>query len=316
MPIRIAHFTDLHITTNPSQIDWKSLLGKRAIGWSNLKFRRRFSSVQKASVVATALVRDIGELNPDHVVVTGDFTGLSLPSEYETAHKLLSPLFQPDNTTLLPGNHDVYVSSAVRGKLFEKWFGEWTASDLEVSNSLLDGCNDYPFPIVRLLGDDVALICLRDARPTWLHDSSGKVPREQVEALERILSSGLVANRVKILALHYGLVDRNGMLDSYFHRLHNAKTIKNLAERYDISLVIHGHIHGRFVHRQHSVGSMAIANPGAVAFGGLSMAYHIYEISKDHIALQVRRYNRETGEYASWPEAPGGGVIWECESKR
>lgn len=276
----------------------------------------RFSAVQAATIVADALVQDIRNLDPDHIVVTGDLTSLALPGEFETAHKILAPLFQPGRATLLPGNHDLYVPSVVRDRLYEKWFSEWTNSDLKADNDLLNGCNDYPFPLVRFLGDDVVLLCLRDARPTSLYDSSGKVPREQVEALERILSSELVADRIKILGLHYGLVGRDGRSDGFFHRLRNADAIRDLAEKYDISLVIHGHIHRRFVHKQCSVGSMAIANPGAVAFRGLSMAYHLYEIHQDHIKLHSRRFNLETGTFSSWPDAPGNGVIWRSRNPR
>jgi len=316
MSIRIAHFTDLHITASPHQIPYGSLLGKRAIGWANLKFRRRFSAVQAAKNVAIALVKDISDLAPDHLVVTGDITGLSLPIEFETAHDILTPLFLADRTTVLPGNHDVYVQSAVRKKLYEKWFGEWTSTDLQPDDDLLNGSKDYPFPLVRFLGDDAVLLCLRDARPNFFCDSSGKVPLGQIEALERILSSRLVDNRTIILALHYGLVDKNRNPDGFFHRLHNASIIQKLAERYEVSLVIHGHLHERFVHKQNDVGKMAIANPGAVAFRGLSMAYHLYEIHKDHIVLNSRRFDSESGEFSSWPEAPGNGVIWSSVNRR
>jgi 3',5'-cyclic AMP phosphodiesterase CpdA len=314
MAIVIAHFTDLHITEPPLQVGIASLLGKRVIGWANLVFRGRYSAVQFAPEVAEALVKDIREIDPDHVVVTGDVTSLSLPVEFETVHKILKPLFQPRKVTLLQGNHDVYISSVVRDKLFEKWFSKWSRSDLEEGSEMLNGCRDYPYPIVRLLSDEVVLLCLRDSRPTKFYDSSGEVPSEQLDALERILSSKIVSGRKIILGLHYGLVDKFGQPDRRFHRLHNAERIIDLANRYNISLVIHGHIHERFVHRQNVIGGMAIANPGSVAHRGYSMAYHLYDIHEGFIGLRSRRYNTDTNVFSPWDEAPGNGVIWRAKN--
>ena len=91
--MRIAHFTDLHITEAPSNIAWRDLLSKRLLGWLNLSVRR-FDAFRDASEVTRALVRDLQEQQPDHVVSTGDLTGLSLRSEFEQAQEALGPLLE------------------------------------------------------------------------------------------------------------------------------------------------------------------------------------------------------------------------------
>jgi 3',5'-cyclic AMP phosphodiesterase CpdA len=253
--------------------------------------------------VARALTRDLEGLAPDHILTTGDHTGLSLPSEFEAARAALEPLFRMKNVTSIPGNHDVYVASAAREKLYERWFGEWTRTDLQVDDFPAEDRCAFPYPLVRLLGDDVALLCLRDVRPAALYDSSGRVPEKQLRVLERLLGLPEIRRRVKVLALHYGLVRADSSPDTRLHGLVNAPAVRRLASEGGVALVIHGHLHDRFVHPQGSIGPMAIANPGALAYA---------TIGRERITLAARHYVEERDRFEAWPEAPGSGVIWSC----
>ncbi len=311
MTLRLAHFTDIHVTEAPERVRWRDLLSKRVVGWANLRFGGRSSALRKAPQVTRALVRDLQQLAPDHILTTGDHTGLSLPSEFEAARAALEPLFQMTNVTSIPGNHDVYVAAAVREKLYERWFGEWTRTDLEADDFPADDRGVFPYPLLRLIGPDVALLCLRDVRPGALHDSSGRVPEQQLRVLEHILALPEVKRRVKVLALHYGLVRKDGSPDTRLHGLRNADEVVRIATAGGVALVVHGHLHSRFVHRQGAAASMAIADPGALAYAGRSMAYHIYVIDRDRVALEARRYVAERDRFEEWPDAPGSGVLWE-----
>ena len=96
-----------------------------------------------------------------------------------------------------------------------------------------------------------------------------------------------------------------------FHGLRNADAVVRIATAGGVALVVHGHLHSRFVHRQGAVASMAIADPGALAYAGRSMAYHIYVIDPGRITLEARRYVADRDRFEEWPDAPGSGVLWE-----
>ena len=91
-------------------------------------------------------------LSAAHVVLTGDLTSFATDAEFRVAHSSLLPILgrrwsqqqkageeeaeeeaeaaeSPPpvrhQTVVLRGNHDVYTPSAVRRRLFERWFGGW-----------------------------------------------------------------------------------------------------------------------------------------------------------------------------------------------
>ena len=87
--IRIAHFTDVHITEDPRRVPRRALFSKRLLGWGNLRFGGRFEAFRNARAVARAFVADLEEVEPDAVVFTGDVTALALDSELEAARARL-----------------------------------------------------------------------------------------------------------------------------------------------------------------------------------------------------------------------------------
>jgi len=300
--VRIAHFSDLHVTADPRDIAWHELLSKRFVGWLNLKLSGRHAAMLDAVKIARAFVEDIQELSPDHVLFTGDVTGLSLPSEFECARATLETLVEARNTTGIPGNHDVYLGRAAREDYFGRWFGEWLETDLQRSQLPGSLQESYPWPLVRLIGDEVAIICLRDSRPTPFHDSSGLVSEVQMRAAEHVLDN-IVGDRVKILALHYGLRRPNGARDGYFHRLRNDEEVLDLAERKNVTLLVHGHIHHRAVHVAGDLSPVAMANPGPLAYTKDARAYHIYTVNNGHVGVEARHFDEASGTFIAWPEA-------------
>ncbi len=309
--MRIAHFTDIHVTERPSRVSWSDLFSKRFLGWANLKLGGRYGHFRDAAEIAGALVKDLEGIRPDHVVSTGDLTGISLPSEFEAARLALQPLLADARVTGIPGNHDVYVRSAVREKLYEAAFGAWTRTDFAPGDFPEETRGVYPYPLVRFLCDEAVLLCLRDVRPNPFHDSSGLVGPLQLRALERLLADPRVARRTKLLGLHYGLCRAAGSPDSHFHGLRDARAVRDIAVRGGIALVLHGHLHGRFVIPRGPLSPVPISNPGSLAsrHPRHARAYHVYTVGGGRIELAARRYDDEARAFVAWPEAPGSGQI-------
>jgi 3',5'-cyclic AMP phosphodiesterase CpdA len=310
MPLRIAHFTDIHFTERPTRIPFRKLFSKRVLGLVNLALLGRYRSFADARRFAEALVRDLEEARPDHIISTGDLTGLSLPSEFESARAALAPLLAAENVIGIPGNHDVYVRSAVKDRLYEGAFGIWTRTDLVPADFPEALRASWPYPLVRDLGESTTLIALMDVRPTILHDSSGFVPEAQVRLLEHFLGDGRLAGRTKVLALHTGLCRADGSCDRRLHGLRNARALHDVAARHGVALVLHGHIHRRFVIPACEGRPFAIANPGSLTSRHDQHAYHILEIDGGRIRLEARRFDEDRGVFVAWPGAPGTGLIY------
>jgi 3',5'-cyclic AMP phosphodiesterase CpdA len=306
--LRIAHFTDLHVTENPSKIAWRDLLSKRFLGWVNLSLRR-FPVFRDAAEVTRALVRDLEQLKPDHLVSTGDLTGMSLHSEFETARDALGPLLDHPELTGIPGNHDVYVKAADHGRTYEQYFGLWTRTDLAPEDFPEAFRTLYPYPLVRFLSEDAVLLCLRDVHARAFHDSSGEVGELQLRALEHLLAEEPIARRQKILALHYGLCRADGSPDGRLHGLRDAGALISIARKAGVSLVIHGHLHGRFVLRADENFSLSIANAGSATSSHHERAYHVITVDRGRIEVAARRYDPASQRFVAWPEAPGAGVV-------
>ncbi len=298
MTFRLAHFTDIHLTADPASLPWSCLLSKRITGWINLKLLGRYEKLADAERITEAFVRDIEEVAPDHILFTGDATGLSLDSEFARVGAVMAPLLERGNITGIPGNHDVYVRSAAKEKLYEKHLGRWEASDMAA-----------PPLVVRFLGDHAVLICLKDSRPTSLLDSSGRCGADQLARLEEVLHRSDVASRVRIVALHYAPFRANGRPDSRRHGLRDGREFLDLVDRAKVDLVVHGHLHDRFVLPRATTRTVPIVNPGSMTFSVGEKAYHVYQISEGQIRLQARRFEESSCSFQPWPDAPGAGVV-------
>jgi len=143
--VRIVHFTDLHVWQAWAW-PWE-LLGKRGVGLLHLWLARVHVFPRWALLAALAHAE---RLQPDHVVVSGDLTQLSLPAEFRRARALLER-FVP-RLTVVPGNHDRYTLDSQRRRLFEQSFGELGSA--------------AGFPTVQDLGADLRILGIDSSKPT------------------------------------------------------------------------------------------------------------------------------------------------------
>ena len=119
IPVRLAHFSDLHIAQPPR---WRELIGRRAGSWVNLRLLGRGRRFRHAERVLAALHDDLAERRPDHLVFSGDATALGTEAEVARAAALL-PLSLPG--LAVPGNHDYGTPEAATGGSFERHFAAW-----------------------------------------------------------------------------------------------------------------------------------------------------------------------------------------------
>lgn len=122
------------------------------------------------------LVKEVNELKPDVIVITGDLTNEGLVKEYEKCRKLLSQ-FNAKKIIAVSGNHDYRNTGYL---LFKRYF---------------------PFEAVNELGDDTVLVTVGTARPDR---NEGEVGYRQNLWLERTMKK--YKDKVKIVAMHHHLI--------------------------------------------------------------------------------------------------------------
>jgi 3',5'-cyclic AMP phosphodiesterase CpdA len=208
-----------------------------------LKLRHRASAYAQAAGSISAIVRDFGTLGAEHLIVSGDLTAYALPAEFEGAKAALGELAaDPRRCTVIPGNHDRYTPGSRRDRRFENTFPELLHSDLPQYH--VDGM----WPLVRLLGDDVAVVGLQSAQaPAYPGFSFGFVGRRQLEALRAVVADPALEDRAVLVVVHHAPRAANGGLDKPHHGLWDqAELLRALpGPRF---AVLHGHIHKRFHH--------------------------------------------------------------------
>jgi 3',5'-cyclic AMP phosphodiesterase CpdA len=221
--VQIAHFSDVHALDLAGARPW-AFLNKRLAGWINLRINRRG---KHPTNLFEAVVDDLNARPPDEVIVTGDLTNLSLPSEFTLARAILDRLrLGPEHVTVVPGNHDVYTLSAQASGSFARHFARYAAGD-----------EGGGFPSVRVRGD-VAIVGVSTARPSPVPFADGRVGRAQLAALESALER--LDGKFRILALHHPPVDNR---HAFLRGLRDRGALQALLARVGAELVLHGHEH-------------------------------------------------------------------------
>lgn len=234
--VRVLHISDLHVDVPLSTVPWRGWLNKRFMGGANylLNRSRHFRAVREK---IRALDRFRREQRVDLVLCTGDYTVLGTEAELAAARDAVEPLTRaPLGFVTVPGNHDVYVPDAL-GR-FERFFGDLLETDMP------DRRVDGRWPIVRFVGDTIAVVAVDSARPNpqpWR--SSGRVPDAQMEALAGILAEPRVRERFVFVITHYAPRLANGRRDRFTHGLVNGDALLACVADLPHGAVLHGHVH-------------------------------------------------------------------------
>lgn len=263
--MRLAHLSDLHLTS-PSGLTLRDVAGKRGLGWLSWRLRRR---KRYRPEVLDRLLEDLERAKPDHVVVTGDLTHLGLASELAEAGVWLARLGRPESVTVIPGNHDVYVSRDAGAAPAPSWM-PYLRGD--------EAGGGFPFVRVR---EPIALVGLSTASPSSVLDATGAVGEAQIEATGDRLRDAAKRGLFRIVALHHPLLA--GAV-SWRRRLIDAAPLRDEIAAAGAELVLHGHAHRTFRGRLSTRDGEAIVI-GARSASSLSESpesraqYHLYDLS-------------------------------------
>jgi 3',5'-cyclic AMP phosphodiesterase CpdA len=222
--MKILHISDLHF---PKKLSLFSLRGKAIVGYLNYHVRRKS---KHPVVLIAAMVDTIQNLEYDALVISGDLTNVSHPSEFQNAKEILKPILT-DKTFLIPGNHDRYQKRAIGpNPLFEKAFEEWMGESKDPNFYL----RTKRIASKLFVGWDSNLAIPRIT-------ANGYVAKEVVEK-----TVGL-ANEPYVLVGHHPLWNPNAEVESASHRLSNRKEVVVGLQTNPPELYLHGHTHTNWV---------------------------------------------------------------------
>ena len=313
MNIKIIHISDFHLS-NPSWRDLSVVLAGLGVGaglgsrksllevlnsrdWSKLVKGAGLASLAglivlailefrhyqwtKAPLALALLVQEIEEKFPDAwVIITGDLTDKGEPEEYELARILLDPLIRQNRVIAVPGNHDdpLLPNPLNRGvEHFKKHFKT---------------CRGVPvgeFPFIREIGGGCVVIGLNSAHNVRRPSGTGSIGKEQLERLDKLLSSSKLKSKVKILALHHDPFNLNP-----FTELKDADELFEVIEnRVDIVLFGHKH-HSRLIRSRYGTKLICSAPSSVVPDEKGLLLYRMIEISgKNEFKVHPQSLNFE-----------------------
>jgi len=204
------------------------------------------------------VVREVNDLKPDAIIITGDLTNEGLINEYKECNKLVSKL-KTKKIITVSGNHDYRNTGYLAFKKF------------------------FPFETINELSNDVVLVTLGTARPDR---NEGEVGYRQNLWLERTMIK--YKDRVKILAMHHHLV---GIPDTGSDRVTaiDAGDVLRTILQTNVDIVLCGHKHRPWVW---NFGNLQIVNAGTASServrGLFENTYNIITIKGKKVAVDLK----------------------------
>jgi 3',5'-cyclic AMP phosphodiesterase CpdA len=238
--VKILHFSDIHIQVDNKTPLWR-MGWRRAMHQFEFSFLGRARKFERARQTVQRIIADAERLDVDHAVLSGDLTALGMPEEFRLAREALGSLATNGRLTIVPGNHDRLSWRDLRA--FEEHFGDLCTSDLPEYQ------RPGPFPAVRLIGSDLAVVGLDSSRlPPFVGLVYGKVHGEQFDSLKAILADPRMAGRAILVVVHHAPRTRDGGKDLWTQRLFDDEKLLALLPGPRHALLF-GHVHDRFWHR-------------------------------------------------------------------
>jgi 3',5'-cyclic AMP phosphodiesterase CpdA len=239
--MRVLHVSDVHVTVSLADMPWREMWNKRLLGALNYKLRRRRQfahAPRKLAQLAEFAQRE----GVDLVICTGDYTALGTEPEFAAARAAIEGLASVKfGYMTVPGNHDVYIRD-LDYRRFEQHFASFLRGD-----ALPGAAVDGPWPVVRKIGDELAVIAVNSARPNpQVWRSSGRIPERQLSGLCQLLAHPDIASRWVLVVTHYAPRRPDGTPDHWTHGLENADAFLEACKGMRRGAILHGHIHHRF----------------------------------------------------------------------
>ncbi|RPI72755.1 MAG: metallophosphoesterase [Ignavibacteriales bacterium] len=172
-------------------------------------------------IIAGDLIRDIKELSPDLVVVSGDLTQRARTRQFKSAKEYLERI--PFKKITTPGNHDIPLFDIFRRIFFPlSRYKKYITEDM------------YPL----YTDDEIAIMAINSARSlTW---KNGRISPEQISEIENKLCS-IDDTVFKIIVTHHPFIPPPG--DPGIDLVGRSSKALTIIDECKVDLLLAGHIH-------------------------------------------------------------------------
>jgi 3',5'-cyclic AMP phosphodiesterase CpdA len=231
--VRLAHFSDIHVTA--PHCNWRigDWLSKRLTTWANLRVLGRGKSFPDSDRILTALAGDLAGRRFDRLVFSGDATAMGFDEEVSRAAHFLQ--VGRSAGLAVPGNHDYCTPRAMNSGSFERHFAPWLEGR-RVDESL------YPF--AQRVGP-AWLVAVNSATANRLpHDARGRVGAAQLARLDKLLAT--LDEGPRLLVTHYPVRRGDGRPEHAWHGLRDLEAFLDVARRGQVAAWLHGHLHDAY----------------------------------------------------------------------
>lgn len=204
------------------------------------------------------VVKEVNELKPDAIIISGDLTNEGLLKEYEQCKQLISR-FETKKIITVSGNHDYRNSGYL---IFKKFF---------------------PLETITELDKDTVLVTLGTARPDR---NEGEVGYRQNLWLERTMKK--YKDRTKIVAMHHHLIGIPDTGSDWVTVIDAGDVLRTIIDT-GVNLILCGHRHRPWMW---NLGNLIIVNAGTAtserARGLFENTYNIIEIKDKKIKVDLK----------------------------
>lgn len=291
--MKIAHISDLHLNT-------------------------LFNDANLARI--KKLIKYISEKSVDHLIVSGDLTDNADESDLIILKRMLtkSGFASHTNLTVVPGNHDIFGGPQKPVDIFSfperckeidyqaklKYFKE-IFKDTFANNTIITEDEDFPF--LKDLGSVIIIGINSVAEYSKYKNpfaSNGEVKLNQFNKLNELLKKYSDTDAIKIVVIHHHFNKVKNTkrsiagiwqnIEKQTMKLKKKKRLLSLFRKYNIDLVLHGHIHFNEYYERKGI---SFLNAGASAFGytGKSLRVNIINVERNRMVCELHKIT-ENGE--------------------
>lgn len=265
--LKIAHLSDLHFSSPSFHPSY--LLTKRALGIVSLLL---FRSQLIHSSHLDSLPSLCTKLGVEHLCITGDFSSLSLDTEFAKAKAFVDSFSQPVH--LIPGNHDCYVKSVEKERRFYHFFPSTPLKTTRVEKKSLGKGWWW-------VGIDAAFATLPFCARGYFTKAIHKELRDILESLPKD-ENVIIANHFPLYPTSHPLRDLQG-----------AEALQTLLKNYpSVKIYLHGHEHTPYLREARSQGLPLVCNSGSTSHHG---TFYLLTLSPDSCLAERIVYHPSSG---------------------
>lgn len=247
--------------------------------------------------VVAGLLRELTELGPDLIVVSGDLTQRARRHEFQAAREFLDELASPK--LIVPGNHDIPLDNLV-------------ARFLKPLSRYRELITDDLAPL--FVDAEIAVAGVNTARSnTW---KSGRIGESQIESVRQQFES-TPPGLVRVLVSHHPFVPpQEHPTGTVVGRAQQTLTMLNQT---DCHLILSGHLHQAFssdlrpyhVEVERSVLVVQAGTATSNRRRGEANGYNLLEVAADRLQLQVRTWDGRAFQTTRTRQFQRGAGGWQ-----